>query len=707
MAYTPPYEAMISGFVSTPGGLAVPTRYIQDSKQKQITAAEMAWGNTTNLVDYVRWQLQQSRYKYFVMDAIYQADSWVRASIEYITAANTREPDRLEDRTDPFNPDIRDICAFFDDCNEETPFSELRAGIYQDMLTYGYSCQFIRYEKGLPVGLEPMDARITFPIFDFHGKTMFYVQVWNGQVEFFHLNEVLYFPMPALSGRMPVSKIETLYESVSMEANANKYNMHLFKNGLNIGAVLSIPNATDEDIQDNLRLLDDHYATPENAGRPLILKNDAKLVRDGQVLTKDINFEGLIDLARKRVCAVYLVPESLLGFSQDANRSTTDTDERSTYDKACRPPRTRVNFRYSRFIHKHWSPSVNMVEPLSAMLPNLSQLQAVNEVAKIGATFNDLREMQGFSRIANGDYLIALTPNGYQRLDLIAMPGAGDPHWDAVAYQLEHEARAAADQENAMATGMPAASAPPQPYIPVRPQEQIRTEPISARIVDVSRSLAARHFDWDIAEDALLLVETWGRDGMVSRRIPKFPGTRGGNYYQTASGKVRYGRPPKDSRPPVDKEGTPSDNTLTNPHDPAAPPTLSPEEKQAMDAARGQVETLFRQAQEENWTDDQFFGKLEGEGWQIAADTRSEFHDVRDARSEARRLAELYPDKAYVLLGSNGKYFVYEHPLADFQPQVKGVGEGKKKEEVSRATTSLDQWGTQISALRGLARGTR
>lgn len=684
---TNPYNSAASNYWQTPAGVLVPKRLLQDSGSRQVAVTDNAYGSDfhTSLEQYARWQLSQSRYKYFVMDAVYQGDSWVRAAVDYITGSTTREPNRLIDRTDPLNPDIRDLTSFFATCHEDKDFHDLYEGVVQDMLVFGAAYQYVesRRRDGRPLYLHPLDSRITFPVFDFHGNILFFAQVYAGRVELFDKDEILYFPMPTLSGRQPVSKIETLYESVSMEAQANRYNAYLFENNLNIGAVFSIPSAEDEDIEDNIRLLEDQYARPENAGRTLILKNDAKLLRDGALLTKDINFVELFKTTRHRVCAVFGVPEALLGIPENANRSTTDTQERDTYVTTVQPLRRRVNRRYtSQFIVRRWgSPTVEMVEPLSAMLPTKGHLEAVNTAAEIGQVYNDLREMQGLPRVPNGDYFVKGTPNGYVRMDTM-MPGLGDPHFDFVAYQLEHQSQMEADAQNAAdsaASGLPPTPSSAPEYVPPRPQDQIQLEPIAARIVDISRSLRANEYDWDDFEDDQDLVELWTPMQVVSRRIPRFPGTRGGSFYQTKSGKVRYGRPPTAKQAPIDsKDGTPNQNTLTNPKDPNMPKRLSPEERLQMAAARSEVETLFRQAQEENWTNEQFMKNMEDQGWARAVETRDTFNDVRDARSEARRLSELYPDKAYVLLGADGQYFVMEKPLAGYRQGPKGVGGGKK-----------------------------
>ncbi len=669
-----------NGYYLDNTGVYLPLRTYKESKSVGQQVTDQGYAKPQTLEQYIRWQLQQTRRKYFVFHEMYRRDTWIRASVDYIVRRSTRDDNRLIDEADPLNPDIVDLKEFMDYCYPDGDFTDLYRGVVQDMLEYGQSYMYIERTKGgKPVHLYPIESRITFPVTDFHGTILFHAQVYNGAVEVLENEDIIYFSWSNNGvDPKPLPPMETLIESVAMELNANKYNAMLFENNLNIGAIFSVPNATDEDIEDNLRYLKDHYATPENAHRPLMLKGDAKLLRDGALAVKDINFELLIKLARHRVSAVFGVPESLLGIPDNTNRATGNVHERNTYVNTVRPLRRYVNKRFTqKFIREVWgSKSVKLEEPINSMLPTKEELEAVDTAASVGLMYNDILEMMGLPRVPNGDYFVMKGPNGtYQRLDLIAMPGLGDKHFDFDAYQLEHQATQEAQSQQAMEAGMSGVEMPqPQggaetPYVPPRSQDQIQLEPIAARIVDVSRSLVENNYEWDL-EEAILgdgLMEIWTGDLVVSRRIPMAPGSRGSpNVYTTSGGKIRYGKPTGAQRKP----GPEAPNTLTNPRDPNTNPRLNPQEKLQMAHARSQVETLFRLAQQENWSNEQFMDKLETEGWEKASGTRDVFHDVRDARDEARRLGENYPDQAYTLLGADGAYFIMQKPLAEFEAKV-------------------------------------
>jgi HK97 family phage portal protein len=677
------------GYYMSGSGLYVPTNKYKESSSRTIEVSDSsyAYARPNSLEGYINWQLQQSRRKYFIFHEMYRRDTWIRATIDYIVKRATRDQNRLVDIDDPANPDIVDLKKFLDNCYPDGDFEDIYRGIVQDMLEYQQGYVYVeRTIGGKPKALWPMDSRITFPITDWHGTILFHVQVYNGAVEKFEKDEILYFPLRN-NGSDPkgIPAMETLVESVAMEANANRFNAKLFENNLNIGAIFSVPGATDEDIEDNLRYLEDHYATPENAHRPLMLKNDAKLLRDGALATKDINFELLIKLARHRVCSVFGVPESLLGIPDNTNRATGNVHERQSYVNTVRPIRRMVNRQFTRqFIGPIWgSSSVKLDEPINSLLPTQEELEAVDKAASVGMRYNDILEMMGLPRVPNGDYFVMKGPNGtYQRLDLIAMPGLDDPHFDFEAYQLEHQAQTEQQTQMGTEAAMAGVTLPPStpatPYVPPRPQEQIQQEAIAARIVDLSRSL---DFDLDDDIEGYGLCEIWTSDYVVSRRVPMAPGSRGSTtVYTTSSGKVRYGTPPRPKQAPVEApDGSPNNNSLTNPRDPNTPKRLTPEERLAMGQAKVQVESLFRMAQQENWTNEQFMDKMEKEGWAKTGETRDEFHDAKDARAEARHLGELYPTNAYTLLGSNGSYFIMEKELSAFDKPTPAPKEQQKR----------------------------
>jgi capsid portal protein len=185
--------------------------------------------------------------------------------------------------------------------------------------------------------------------------------------------------------------METLYESVRMELEANRFNAALFENNLNIGAVFSMTEADPNQLEENRRYLIENYAGAENAYNPLLLSGDTKMLRDGAMAIKDINFELLVRIARHRVSAVFGVPESLLGIPDNTNRATANTHEHNTNVNTIRPLRKDINARFTyQFIRRTLgNKTVTLEEPLNSMLPTMEEIEAVNKIAENGILFND------------------------------------------------------------------------------------------------------------------------------------------------------------------------------------------------------------------------------------------------------------------------------------------------------------------------------
>jgi hypothetical protein len=248
---------------------------------------------TMRLIEFCRAQVLQDRRKYFIMFELYRRDTWIRATIDYITRRVTRDPNRLVDVADPMSPAVNELQDWLDVSFPDGDFLDLYGAWAQDLSIFRQAYSWIeRTATGDPVALWPMDSRITFPVYDFSGAILFHAQVYNGQARFFNKEDVLYFPVRN-NGANPVAipTMETLYESAAMEMQANRYNRALFENNLNIGAVFSMPNASLEDVEESRRYLIDQYSGPENAYLPLVLSGDRKMLRDGAMAVKDINFE--------------------------------------------------------------------------------------------------------------------------------------------------------------------------------------------------------------------------------------------------------------------------------------------------------------------------------------------------------------------------------------------------------------------------------
>jgi hypothetical protein len=211
------------GYYQAYGGIYLPKLNYKESSARGQQITDSGYMLPTTLKEYIRWQLQQSRRKYFVYHEMYKRDTWIRACIDYVVNRATRDDNRLIDEVDPTNPDIKDLELFLEECYPDGDWLDLYRGVLQDLLEYNQSYIYVeRTLGGKPKYLYPLDSRITFPVTDFHGTILFHAQVYNGSVEVFETDEVLYFARRNNgTDPRPVSPMETLIESVGMELSAN------------------------------------------------------------------------------------------------------------------------------------------------------------------------------------------------------------------------------------------------------------------------------------------------------------------------------------------------------------------------------------------------------------------------------------------------------------------------------------------------------
>lgn len=661
------YDPMmdVPGYYSTSGGILLPKSAIVESKSKAI---QVASGGYLQFFDmdlelYVRQQIGQSRRKWFIFFEMFKRSVWVRSCVDWVCRNGIAlGDDRLVDPKFPSNPEIDDLEAFFEECHPVFPINYLRWQWYQSLQVYGYAYSYIEPDRnGRPLHLWPLDPRVTFPITDQHGTILFHVQVYNNKIIALLNSEVLYMPMPNNNTEAsPLSPLETIYDSVSLELNANSYNAALFENDLNLGMVFSSASADKQTIDENDRILKDKYARPENAGRHLILYGDMKLLRDGAMALKDINFADLIHQCRLQACTVLGVPQFILGITEGTTRAAGQIHERATYVSTVRPLRQFQNAMLTKqFIRKAWgAKNIIFKEPIGSMLAHPEQIDAASKVADIGvSTYNEYRQLLGLEEVPNGDYPMMKIPGmgGYIRPDQTAAPGLMDPHFDFDAYVRAHEAE---EETNAQMAANGIQPQPGTPYVPPMSWNIPQEDPIAARIIDISRSFG------DDGED----YTGW----IVERRTPIVPGARGGNVYFTKTGQPRYGAPPKGPQAPLTaRDGTPNNNSIVNPKDPPANPRMTPEEKGQLLAARAQVTSLLSSALDQNWTDEQFFSGMKQAGWDTVAGAGN-FTSAGDARSAASILSEQYPDNVYTVIGSEGQYQVMYQALSGVQSGSQG-----------------------------------
>ena len=284
------------------------------------------------------------------------------------------------------------------------------------MLIFGRAYLYIEYTMGGAVlNLWPLDARITYPVTDGHGEITGHVQNYQGKIEEFGTDEVIFFPLVTSGSEVEgLSPLETLLDSIAMEINAEKFNAMLFENNLNVGAIISLPDATEEQAQEAQDYLERKYSTPANAHRPLILRQKAELVKDGAAKINDIGWEKLIEVSRQKVCAVYGVPEHNLGISKNSNKASGLSHDRAFWTDTVQP---LVSMAYGhvthQFIRGAWqSASLYLLEPLQAVLPTGEEIDAALKIAQVGATYNYIRQLVSMEPVPNGDVYVIWTPGG-------------------------------------------------------------------------------------------------------------------------------------------------------------------------------------------------------------------------------------------------------------------------------------------------------
>ena len=127
---------------------------------------------------------------------------------------------------------------------------------------------------------------------------------------------------------------------------------------------------------------------------------DAKVEKLGNDI-KDGSFIDLKKDARQDVLAAYWVPPTMLWFVDDINRSTSDTQDKSFYEKEIKPLQEKIEWIFTQMIKvDFWYPSLNF----KFIAPDFDDKQIISNITndwlKTGKySINEARQMEGLDMI--------------------------------------------------------------------------------------------------------------------------------------------------------------------------------------------------------------------------------------------------------------------------------------------------------------------
>jgi HK97 family phage portal protein len=192
-------------------------------------------------------------------------------------------------------------------------------------LTGNSYLEILRNKENLPVGLYPLDPRITeparLPNGDLAYKTR--VGVKDGQQRIILAADMLHFPLFSFDGLKGLSPIGQARNSVALAVAAEKYGAKFFGNSSRPGGVLTpVGDVSPEDLA-NMRGFWEKANSAENQGRIGVLPSDWKYT-PLSLSPEESQFLQTRQLGRTDIAALFRVPPNMVG---DTSRLSNNNHE--------------------------------------------------------------------------------------------------------------------------------------------------------------------------------------------------------------------------------------------------------------------------------------------------------------------------------------------------------------------------------------------
>lgn len=179
----------------------------------------------------------------------------------------------------------------------------------------GYA-RIIRGFKNQVIGLKFMHSAQVEPCQRSDGTVEYVYTTLDGKQITLPQDDVLHVMGPSLDGIKGMSVLDSARNQIGFSMATEKHSSALFKNGTNIGDILSSTGSLSPEVVEALRESLQEYRSPENAHKTLILQGG--LTHDKVGMTQaDAEFVLSRKLGIIEICMFFGVPPHIVGFTEN------------------------------------------------------------------------------------------------------------------------------------------------------------------------------------------------------------------------------------------------------------------------------------------------------------------------------------------------------------------------------------------------------
>lgn len=270
---------------------------------------------------------------YTIFYEMYRRHPWVRAGVDKRaqTAVSAGYQLTPADPSSELNASqAKEFRAFARRSN----FSQLRRATYKDIDIYSEGFWWVQLTKGgKPLKAFRLHPKYVNPVMT--NGVITHVEYGsysdNNRVRY-PIEQILHFrdedPDQDVQG---LSKMYSLMETVSQDLYAMRYNLSFFENSAQTGIIFNMRNASKEEAERNRVWLEQNYSGPEKAHRPIVLEGDIEVKKSVATKQEMEYIEGR-KVNRQEILAVLDVSDTILGVTEDANRSNAKENDLSFRD---------------------------------------------------------------------------------------------------------------------------------------------------------------------------------------------------------------------------------------------------------------------------------------------------------------------------------------------------------------------------------------
>lgn len=237
-----------------------------------------------------------------------------------------------------------------------------------------------------------------------NGELVGYRYNMQNKYRYFQKDEIinisLYSPLQSYPNtRKGVSPMQAVAMQAEMDATANRWNWNFFKNGASAGDFFTTDKTlTEETKRRFVNRWRSEFQGVNNSHKVAIVDNNLQYNKVA-VSQKELDFVESRRFTRDEVFAVFKVPASIVGVTENANRAIATTAER-TYYKICISPIARM---IEEAFNKHLFKDIGVFRFVN-VIPS-DQESSLLDYNSGSITLNEYRKELGMQPLKNGDFL--------------------------------------------------------------------------------------------------------------------------------------------------------------------------------------------------------------------------------------------------------------------------------------------------------------